>query len=419
MSLLVTRPSIPVPFPVRAERSTLCSFAMRRTRGDDLMRSSVADGSRSSSSVSAVGPATGAGPLTSFGSCFGVSLGASFAGGSCFAGCFASSAAALAEPSPMTATTVLICTVWPSFTRISCRTPAAGEGISVSILSVEISNRGSSLSTRSPFFLSHFVRVPSKILSPIWGMMTFVSAIVFPLIGVQFASHADDIRDFGKEEFLERRAVRHRSVGRSNAANWTIEVFESLFRNHSRQFPRKASNLRVLVKQNHLVCFLYRLQDSFVVERQKRPEIEHVKIDSFFFQFLCCFKRDIDHRSICDDGDISAVAADRSLADRYDKVIGREFFLYAAIQEFVLEINHGVGIADCGFDQSLRVICGRRTDHFQSRSVDEVHFRILRVERSTMDTAAAGPSYHDRNACAPTVTALRREIRDLVESAGN
>ena len=69
-------------------------------------------------------------------------------------------------------------TVVPGATRISLRTPAAGEGISASTLSVEISNRGSSRSTRSPTFLSHFVTVPSAIDSPIWGMMTSAMALL-------------------------------------------------------------------------------------------------------------------------------------------------------------------------------------------------------------------------------------------------
>ena len=75
------------------------------------------------------------------------------------------------EPaSSITATTVLICTVAPSATLISLSTPAAGEGISASTLSVEISKSGSSRSTVSPGFLSHLVIVPSKIDSPIWGI---------------------------------------------------------------------------------------------------------------------------------------------------------------------------------------------------------------------------------------------------------
>ena len=84
-------------------------------------------------------------------------------------------AEAAAEPSSsITATTVLICTVWPSAALISLRTPEAGDGISASTLSVEISKSGSSRSTLSPGFLSHLVMVPSKIDSPIWGMTTSV-----------------------------------------------------------------------------------------------------------------------------------------------------------------------------------------------------------------------------------------------------
>jgi hypothetical protein len=50
--------------------------------------------------------------------------------------------------------------------------PAAGEGISVSTLSVETSSSGSSTSTRSPSFFSQRVTVPSVTLSPRRGMVT-------------------------------------------------------------------------------------------------------------------------------------------------------------------------------------------------------------------------------------------------------
>jgi hypothetical protein len=70
---------------------------------------------------------------------------------------------------------VLIWTVLPASTLISESTPAAGEGISASTLSVEISNSGSSCWTGSPGFFSHLVIVPSKIDSPICGMITSVS----------------------------------------------------------------------------------------------------------------------------------------------------------------------------------------------------------------------------------------------------
>src|SRR5580658_7759789 len=66
-------------------------------------------------------------------------------------------------------------TVCPSLTLISFSTPAEGDGISASTLSVEISNKGSSRSTLSPGFLSHLVIVPSKMLSPICGITTSVA----------------------------------------------------------------------------------------------------------------------------------------------------------------------------------------------------------------------------------------------------
>jgi hypothetical protein len=80
---------------------------------------------------------------------------------------------------PIVATTLFTATVSPSFTLISVRIPAAGDGISASTLSVEISNSGSSRSIRSPTFLIHRTMVPSAIDSPIWGITTFV--MVFPV----------------------------------------------------------------------------------------------------------------------------------------------------------------------------------------------------------------------------------------------
>src|SRR4029077_1622543 len=91
-------------------------------------------------------------------------------------------AAATALPSAsITPTTVFTCTVVPSGTLTSFRTPLAGAGISASTLSVEISNSGSSRWTLSPGFLSHLVSVPSKIDSPIWGMITSVGIVVLEL----------------------------------------------------------------------------------------------------------------------------------------------------------------------------------------------------------------------------------------------
>ena len=90
-------------------------------------------------------------------------------------GAAAAASAGAAAPAPSaltTARTVPTSTVSPSWTRISARRPAAGDGTSESTLSVETSKSGSSRATASPTYLSHLVTVPSVTVSPSWGIVT-------------------------------------------------------------------------------------------------------------------------------------------------------------------------------------------------------------------------------------------------------
>src|SRR6185437_14824529 len=86
---------------------------------------------------------------------------------------------------PMTASVVPTATVSSSATLIATTTPAAGEGISVSTLSVETSSSGSSASTLSPTDFSQRVTVPSVTDSPSAGSTTGV-----PLAGPDGAAGA-------------------------------------------------------------------------------------------------------------------------------------------------------------------------------------------------------------------------------------
>ena len=79
----------------------------------------------------------------------------------------------------MMARTVPTSTVSSSGTRISSRTPDAGEGTSVSTLSVATSSRGSSASTASPTALSQEETVPSVTDSPRAGIFTDSDIAVF------------------------------------------------------------------------------------------------------------------------------------------------------------------------------------------------------------------------------------------------
>src|SRR3984885_10614212 len=192
MSSLVILPDDPVPGTWR--KSRLFSRAILRTRGEERRRSPV--------SVSAVSVSVS---------------GAAAAGAGVAEGALGWALAGAATPplTPITATTVLIWTVVPASILISESTPATGEGISASTLSVEISNSGSSCCTVSPGFFSHLVMVPSKIDSPIWGMITSVAETAAGCTG---AAGAGELVALGGSTALSGVLAAGASTGAGGAA---------------------------------------------------------------------------------------------------------------------------------------------------------------------------------------------------------
>src|SRR5215218_1633390 len=121
----------------------------------------------------------------------GTTAGASPPGRGADVGSSAGATAALAAPGPavIRARTWPTVTVSPASARISVRVPLAGEGISASTLSVEISTSVSSISTRSPADLAHSRIVPSDTDSPICGIVMSM-VLASPASGSASASAA-------------------------------------------------------------------------------------------------------------------------------------------------------------------------------------------------------------------------------------
>ena len=104
---------------------------------------------------------------------------------------------------------MLIWTVVPSAILISFSVPAAGDGISASTLSVEISKSGSSRWTVSPGFLSHLVMVPSVMDSPIWGMTTSVGMNISLLPEFRYGIECQQVTS----HYISRSAIERTQVG--------------------------------------------------------------------------------------------------------------------------------------------------------------------------------------------------------------
>src|SRR5436190_6480433 len=209
--------------------STRCSAAILRTRGVDFVRRRCsAVWTPPSPSLFIVGGGAGAdggGGAALDGSGLG---GAAAFGGSGFAGAGAAAGFDATAPASVSSTATSVCTgtVCPSCTLISARTPAAGAGISASTLSVEISNNGSSRFTGSPTFLSHLLKVPSAIDSPICGIRTSTRAIGSPSVRRQPAGGFYDVFRLRQHEIFQRRRIRDRHVVRRHAHDRPVEPLE-------------------------------------------------------------------------------------------------------------------------------------------------------------------------------------------------
>src|SRR2546426_6607553 len=135
----------------------------------------------------------------------------------------------------MTASSVPTLTVSPSGTLIETTFPPTGEGTSVSTLSVEISNRGSSRSIVSPSFFSHLVMVPSTTVSPSCGMVTGVANVKPPSVGLPLGEPVycvHDVLNLGNEGVFQRGAERNGDVRRGQPDHRRVEQLEAVLRDN-------------------------------------------------------------------------------------------------------------------------------------------------------------------------------------------
>src|ERR1700682_4306737 len=116
---------------------------------------------------------------------------------------------------------------------------------------------------------------------------------------------------------------------------------------------------------------------------------------------------------------MTARSSDPRLSERDDVIVVWNFFLDSSIQIFVLEKDHGIVVANRGFDESFGIVGRCRTNDLQSGRVHEPHLRILRVEWPTMQIAAAWATNHQRSGRSPAVMRRRYHIDDLIEGAAD
>ena len=130
-------------------------------------------------------------------------------------------------------------------------------------------------------------------------------------------------------------------------------------------------------------------------------------------------ERGRDHRAVGHERDVVSLASRRRDADRHDLVAFRHWTPGASVQVLVLEVHDRIVIADGGFQQSFRVVGGRRRHDLQPRTMDEPRFGVLRVIQAPADITATRRAHDNGHRCpaAVTVPERRRLVDDLIEPA--
>src|SRR5713226_6498407 len=80
----------------------------------------------------------------------------------------------------------------------------------------------------------------------------------------------------GQDELLERRTIRRMRIHRREPPHWSVERIESILGDYRGDFAADSSGEPILMDNQHLTRLARRREDRFAVERQERPQVEHL-----------------------------------------------------------------------------------------------------------------------------------------------
>src|SRR4051794_23546586 len=218
------------------------------------------------------------------------------------------------EPSSISITAVPTGTVAPSATKSFVTVPATGDGTSVSTLSVEISNNGSSALTSSPSALSHFKIVPSTMVSPSCGIWIDVTTASSPR--GQTVDRGLDVGDLRQERVLERGRERHGVVRRCEPNHRRVQMLERLLRDDRGDLRTYPEEVERLVQHQRARRLLDRPDHGLLVDRIHRPQVDDLDGYAASGEGVRRLQRLMHHRAVGDDRDVVAGPLDRRGADR-------------------------------------------------------------------------------------------------------
>ena len=196
-----------------------------------------------------------------------------------------------------------------------------------------------------------------------------------------------------------------------------VEVVECLLGHHRRYLSAVATEPVVLINHEALAGLAHGIEDGFLVERPKRPEIDDLDTDPFVHDDVGGLERVVRHQPVRDHGELRALAGHGRTAERDCVVRIRHVTADRSVHLLVLEEEHRIVVPDRGPQQALGVVWRGRDDDLQARDVGEERLHGLGVIEGAVDAAAvrSADGHRDAEAVVRAVPHPCGLGQDLVE----
>ena len=164
--------------------------------------------------------------------------------------------------------------------------------------------------------------------------------------------------------------VRDRRVRRRHARHRRVEVVEDVPPGSTRRSPRRRSRTRgSSVATTSTAGLAHRLLDQLDVEREDRPQVDHLGVDALRGERLRRLQRLAARRSrVAHDRDVAARPRDRRLPDRDERRPARRPRRAAPVRRLCMKKIDRVVAPQRRLEDALRVRGLRRHHHDQARA---------------------------------------------------
>ena len=156
--------------------------------------------------------------------------------------------------------------------------------------------------------------------------------------------------------------------------------------------------------------------DGGVVQRSEGAQVDDLGVDA---HLLDGPQGPVDAHAVGDDAQVVARAGHGGLADLRLVVAGRDLAAQAAVQGFVLEEEHGVGVGQGRDEEALGVGRVAGVNDLEAGHGGEPGFHCLAVVGAGPDAAAYGQAHGHVGVLVPAVVLFGEVVHDLVEAAGD